>query len=107
MPSQTTEDGTTQLAAIELRYELAKARIAGVAVARGHDDRVHDTVAVDVPTTRPPLFPVRRRADDEPAPGSPRTKHRAAPVTDAGHRGRQLWRSLRIAALVRRTLPTS
>ena len=103
MPSQLTDptgDGAPRLAAIELRYELAKARIAGVAVPTGNGGPVHDTVAVDVATTRPPLIPAGRRTDGTPDTVSPAS-------AEAPARGRRLWRSLRLPRLVGRSLPAS
>jgi len=109
MPSQTTDitgDDVPRLAAIEVRYEMAKARIAGVAVPTGSDGRVHDTVAIDVQNTKPPLIPAHRGSADDPVRGSQPTKHRT-PATEAPSRGRRLWRSLRMPWLVERSLPAS
>jgi hypothetical protein len=109
MPSpmpDNTEDGAPQLAAIELRYERAKAHIAGVAVPLDTDGSVHDTVAVDVRLTRPPLIPARRRVDG----GRGRGAHRMvgpAPATEAPQGGPRLWRFLRLPRLVQRSLPAS
>jgi hypothetical protein len=109
MPSQTTDitgDDVPRLAAIQVRYEMAKARIAGVAVPAGGDGRVHDTVAVDFRNTKPPLIPAQRGTADGPGRGSHPTRHRA-PTTEAPPRGRRLWRSLRGPWLVGRDLPAS
>jgi hypothetical protein len=98
MPSQmtdTTENETTPLAAIELRYELAKRRIADVAVPAPDDSPVHDTVTVDVRLTQA-LIPARRKTE-----GSP------APVAQAPQRARRYWRSLRMPRWVGRGLPAS
>jgi hypothetical protein len=109
MPSHSTDttgDDVPRLAAIEVRYELAKARIAGVAVPAGSGGRVHDTVAIDVQNTKPPLIPAHRRTAVAPVRGSHPTKHRT-PATEAARRGRRLWRSLRMPWLVGRGLPVS
>jgi hypothetical protein len=110
MPSQltdTTGDDEPRLAAIELRYERAKARIAAVPVPVGGDGRVHDTIAVDVLNTRPPLTPARRGTDDAAGRGPSKTLHGAAPAAAAPQGGRRLWRSLRMPRLVGRGLPAS
>ena len=95
MPSSltdTTGDGVPRLAAIELRYELAKAHIAGVATRSGDHRGVHDTVAVDVAATKPPLAPAR------PA---------VVPAAQAPRPGRRFWRSLRLPQWIERSLPAS
>jgi hypothetical protein len=92
MPSQTTdttENGATQLAAIEQRYELAKRRIAAVAVPARNLGPEHDTVTVDVRLTQA-LIPLR-----------------TTPAAEAPQRGRRFWRSLRLPRWVGRSLPAS
>jgi hypothetical protein len=88
--TDTTENATTQLAAIELRYELAKRRIASVAVPARTDGPVHDTVTVDVRLTQA-LIPARR----------------ATPAAQAPTGGRRFWRSLRLPRWVGRSLAAS
>src|SRR5690349_13728355 len=92
MPSRTidtTENGATQLAAIEQRYELAKRRIAQVAVPEPEDGPVHDTVTVDIRLTQA-LIPLR-----------------TAPAAETRQPGRRFWRGLRVPRWVVRNLPAS
>ena len=92
MPSQTTdttENGATQLMAIEQRYELAKRRIATVAVPPPILGPEHDTVTVDVRLTQA-LIPLR-----------------TAPAAEALPLGRRLWRSLRLTWLTGRSAPAA
>jgi hypothetical protein len=92
MPSRmtdTTENETTPLAAIELRYELAKRRIADVAVPAWTVGPEHDTVTVDVRLTQA-LIP------------QPTT-----PPTHARPRARRFWRSVRLPRWIERSLPAS
>ncbi|NYJ06390.1 hypothetical protein [Petropleomorpha daqingensis] len=94
----TTGDGVPRLAAIELRYELAKARITRAAVPAESNGTVHDTIAVDVETTKPPLVPV-------PLPDP--THDRGTHAAEAPQRGRRLWRSLRMSRFAWTGLPTA
>jgi hypothetical protein len=87
--TETTEDATIQLAAIEQRYEQAKQRIADVAVPTRTLGPEHDTVAVDVRLTQA-LIPLP-----------------AAPAADSRPQGRRFWRSLRLPRWVERSLLAS